>query len=147
MAREQMAVFLLRGLEGGSYAPPACSTSPFSDVSTGSFFCPWIQELAARGVTLGCGGGKFCPSGAVSREQMAIFLMRALEGSSYVPAPCIESPFLDVPASSPSCGYIRDLAALGITSGCGGGMFCPASPTNRAEMAVFLVRAFSIPLP
>lgn len=147
VGRDQMAVFLLRGLEGGSYVPPPCTTSPFSDVAAGSVFCPWIQELAARGVTLGCGGGKYCPAGVVSREQMAIFLMRAIEGGAYSPAPCIESPFLDVPAASPTCGWIRDLAALGVTSGCGGGRFCPSDPTNRAEMAVFLVRAFSIPLP
>ncbi|HSF42301.1 MAG TPA: S-layer homology domain-containing protein, partial [Thermoanaerobaculia bacterium] len=111
-----------------------------------SAFCPWIQELAARGITLGCGNGKYCPGSAVSREQMAIFLMRALEGSGYTPAPCLESPFIDVPAGSFSCGYIRDLAARGISNGCGGGNFCPATATSRAEMAIFLVRAFAIPL-
>lgn len=147
VTRDQMAVFLLRGIEGGSYTPPPCTADPFSDVPAGNDFCPWIQELAARGVTLGCGGGKYCPGNPVSREQMAIFLMRALEGSGYTPAPCLESPFVDVAPGSLSCGYIRDLAARGISSGCGGGNFCPSSPTTRAEMAVFLVRAFSIPLP
>ncbi|HSF40627.1 MAG TPA: S8 family serine peptidase, partial [Thermoanaerobaculia bacterium] len=79
VTRDQMAVFLLRGMEDGSYVPPPCTTDPFSDVPAASAFCPWIQELAARGITLGCGNGKYCPGSAVSREQMAIFLMRALE--------------------------------------------------------------------
>ncbi|HKV08590.1 MAG TPA: S8 family serine peptidase [Thermoanaerobaculia bacterium] len=146
VTREQMAVFLLRSLEGSSYVPPPCTTNPFSDVSAGNGFCPWIQELALRGMTSGCGGGKYCPGAVVSRDQMAIFLMRALEGNSYTPVPCLESPFVDVAASHPYCGYIRDLAARGITGGCGGGKFCPSSPTSRAEMAVFLVKTFSIPL-
>ncbi|HSF40651.1 MAG TPA: S8 family serine peptidase, partial [Thermoanaerobaculia bacterium] len=79
VTRDQMAVFLLRGMEDGSYVPPPCTADPFSDVPAASAFCPWIQELAARGITLGCGNGKYCPGSAVSREQMAIFLMRALE--------------------------------------------------------------------
>ncbi|HSK75999.1 MAG TPA: S8 family serine peptidase [Thermoanaerobaculia bacterium] len=147
VTRDQMAVFLLRAIEDGSYVPPPCTADPFSDVPAASTFCPWIQELAVRGITLGCGNGKYCPGGAVSREQMAIFLMRALEGSGYTPAPCLDSPFIDVPAGSLSCGYIRDLAARGISNGCGGGNFCPAMATSRAEMAIFLVRAFAIPLP
>lgn len=147
VSRDQMAVFLLRSIEGSSYAPPPCTADPFIDVSAGNAFCPWIQELAARGITQGCGGGRYCPGNPVSREQMAIFLMRALEGSGYTPAPCLESPFIDVAPGSLSCGFIRDLAARGISGGCGGGRFCPSSPTSRAEMAVFLVRAFSIPLP
>jgi subtilisin family serine protease len=148
VTREQMAVFLLRGLEGKDYAPPPCSgTSPFGDVSTSSFYCPWIQELANRGITVGCGGGNYCPSSPVTRDQMAVFLMRALEGRSYTPVPCEGAPFADVQASNLFCPWIRDLAGRGITSGCGGGNYCPASPTSRAEMAVFLVRTFDLPLP
>ena len=37
-------------------------------------FCRWIEELARRGVVAGCGGGNYCPSAAVTREQMAVFL-------------------------------------------------------------------------
>ena len=37
------------------------------------------EELARRGVTTGCGGGNFCPQAAVSREQMAVFLLRTLD--------------------------------------------------------------------
>ncbi len=39
--------------------------------------------------------------------------------------------------------YIEAIAALGITKGCNaqGDRFCPAQEVNRAEMAVFLVRA------
>jgi hypothetical protein len=40
--------------------------------------------------------------------------------------------------------FIEQLAAEGITGGCGGGNYCPADPITRAQMAVFLVRSFGL---
>jgi hypothetical protein len=48
----------------------------FNDVAVGDFAAGWIEQLAREKITLGCGGGSFCPGSAVSRAQMAIFLMR-----------------------------------------------------------------------
>jgi hypothetical protein len=42
--------------------------------------------------------------------------------------------------------YVNELAVEGITSGCGGGLYCPASPTSRGQMAAFFLRAFSLEL-
>jgi hypothetical protein len=36
-----------------------------------------IEELAMRGITLGCGGGNYWPTAFVMRAQMAAFLVRA----------------------------------------------------------------------
>jgi hypothetical protein len=69
-----MAVFLLLAKEGSGYTPPACSTPTFNDVPCSSSFAPWVDELARRGVTGGCGGGAYCPAGSVTRGQMAVFL-------------------------------------------------------------------------
>ncbi len=49
--------------------------------------------------------------------------------------------FLDVDASSPFHAPIEQMVRDGITSGCGGGNYCPASSITRAQMAVFLLRA------
>jgi hypothetical protein len=43
-------------------------------VPSASSFCPWIKEIAARGITAGCGGGAFCTEGLVTRGQMSVFL-------------------------------------------------------------------------
>jgi hypothetical protein len=144
-AREQMAVFLLRAREGASYAPPPCSSPPFSDVPCSSVFAPWIAELARRGITGGCGGGRFCPGAGVARDQMAAFLLLTREGAAYTPPPCVIPTFSDVPCSSPFAAWVNDLAARGIASGCGGGLYCPGNPVTRAEMAVFLVTTFGLP--
>jgi choice-of-anchor B domain-containing protein len=145
--REQMAVFALVSKEGAGYAPPACAAPQmFADVPTGSTFCRWIEELARRGVVSGCGGGNYCPLASVSREQMAIFALKTLEGAGYSPAPCGTPMYLDVPASSPFCGYIEELTRRGVVSGCGGGNYCPVSPVSREQMSVFLTVTFGLTL-
>ena len=72
--REQMAVFVLRTLDP-TLDPPACTTPVFADVPASSGFCRWIEELVRRGVVTGCGGGNYCPTAEVSREQMSVFLV------------------------------------------------------------------------
>jgi hypothetical protein len=147
VTRGQMAIFLLLAKEPAGYAPPPCTTAPFNDVPTSSPLCPWIKELAHRGVTTGCGGGNFCPDTIVTRDQMAVFLLSTLEGPGYAPAPCLaSSPFIDVSPSSPFCPWVAELARRGITTGCGGGSFCSSNPVNRAQMAVFLVSNFHLPI-
>jgi len=51
-----------------------------------------------------------------------------------------EHGFLDVPPSHPFYDFITTIARHGITSGCGGGNFCPDSSTSRDQMAIFLLR-------
>jgi hypothetical protein len=43
--------------------------------------------------------------------------------------------------------YIFWMSDNGITSGCGGGNFCPEDSVTRDQMAVFLVRTFDLPIP
>jgi hypothetical protein len=73
--RDQMAVFLLKGEHGSSYAPPAC-VGLFADVPCPSTFANWIEQLSNEGVTGGCGGGNYCPANPNTRGQMAVFLVK-----------------------------------------------------------------------
>ena len=54
--------------------------------------------------------------------------------------------FGDVPASSPFCRWIDELARRGVVTGCGGGNSCPAAPVTREQMAVFLSVTFGLML-
>jgi hypothetical protein len=146
VTRDQMAIFLLKAKEGNAYTPPACSTAPFNDVAADSPFCPWIKEIANRGITSGCGNGNYCPSLAVSRDQMAFFLLKTLEGPGYTLPACTETPFPDVAVGSFFCPWIKELAQRGLTTGCGSGNYCPGQAVNRAQIATFLVRTFGLPL-
>jgi alpha-tubulin suppressor-like RCC1 family protein len=48
----------------------------FLDVDSGDRFCPNVEWLRNRAVTLGCVVGVYCPSDLVNRLQMAAFLNR-----------------------------------------------------------------------
>jgi hypothetical protein len=147
VTRSQMAVFLERGIHGSSYNPPAVGDSTgFTDVPTSYWAAAWIKQLAAEGITGGCGSGKYCPEAPVTRAQMAVFLLRSKDGSSYSPpAVGVSTGFTDVDPAYWASAWIKQLVAEGITAGCGAGIYCPESPVTRAQMAVFLVRTFNLP--
>lgn len=141
--RKQMAAFVLKSRFGRSYEPRAC-TGVFTDVPCPGVFTDWIEDLYARGVVAGCGPGPaYCPDAPVTRQQMAVFLLKTLNGSSYTPPACVGT-FPDVPCSNPFAPWIEDLAARQITGGCGGGNYCPTNATTRGQMAPFLVKTFGL---
>ncbi len=74
----QMAVFLLRTKEGAAYSPPPCvpGQTTFSDVSSSTQFCNYVEEVNRRGIDNGCAPGSFCPSAPVTRGRMAPLLVR-----------------------------------------------------------------------
>jgi hypothetical protein len=100
-----------------------------------------IEELANRGITKGCNppdNTRFCPDDALTRGQMAAFLVRALDL-----APAEEDAFVD-DEDSIFEDDINRLAAAGITKGCDppdNTRFCPDDAVTRAQMASFLVRS------
>jgi hypothetical protein len=147
VTRAQMAVFLERGIQGSSYTPPAVGAGTgFTDVPVDHWAAAWIKQFASDGITAGCGANTFCPEGAVTRAQMAVFLLKAKYGVGYTPPPVgAGTGFADVPFDYWSGAWIKQLAAEGITGGCGGGNYCPEASVTRAQMAVFLVKAFNLP--
>ncbi|MFY9550165.1 MAG: S-layer homology domain-containing protein [Thermoanaerobaculia bacterium] len=57
---------------------PAPATATFSDVPTSDSAFQFIEALAASGITIGCGGGNYCPDAPLTRRQMAVFLSKGL---------------------------------------------------------------------
>lgn len=122
----------------------------FNDVAAGSQFYNEIGKLSARGVTVGCGGGNYCPDDIVTREQMAAFILRA-KGEFSPPTPATQR-FDDVPSSNQFYNFIDRLAAVNITVGCSTTppLYCPVDPVKREQMAAFIIRGlgeFSPPIP
>jgi beta-glucanase (GH16 family) len=144
--RAQMAIFLLKGMHGSAYVPPAATGSVFSDVPASHWAAAWIEQLAAEGITAGFPDGTFRPSEPVTRAQMAIFLLKAKYGQTYNP-PAVGSStgFTDVPTSHWAAAWIKQLAAEGITAGFPDGTFRPNDAVTRTQMAVFLVKTFDLP--
>src|SRR5690606_39230732 len=136
VTRAQMASSLVRALD----LPPA-DRDYFVD-DNGSIHEDDINALAAAGVTRGCNPPKndrFCPGQAVSRDQMAAFLVR---GFGYTD-PGEGNLFTDDNGSIFE-GDIDRLATAGVTKGCNppkNDRFCPTQPVTREQMASFLARA------
>jgi uncharacterized protein YkwD len=149
VTRDQMAVFLLKGKHGASYVPPA-ATGAFADVPTHYWAAAWIEQLAAEGITSGCNitpqASWYCPGSEVTRDQMAVFLLKVKHGPSYVP-PAATGIFADIPTNYWAAAWIEQLAAEGITGGCSTDplKYCPGMAVTRDQMAVFLVKNFSLP--
>ena len=120
------------------YALAWLLTSPYRDVGSSPFYAD-ILWAAQQGITLGCGSGNFCPTSAVTREQMASFMVRAFD----LP-PTSTDHFTDDNSSIHEAA-INSLASAGITTGCGDGRYCPRSSVRRDEMASFLARALDLP--
>ncbi len=69
-----------------AYTPPACVAGvPFADVTCTTPYDAWIEQFARDGITGGCGGGNYCPGTAVTRDQMAVFIERAMRGTGNWP--------------------------------------------------------------
>ncbi len=142
--RQQMAVFLLKAKLGVCYTPPPCA-GVFGDVPCPSTFADWIEDLSARGITGGCGGGNYCPQNPVRRDQMAVFLLKTRNGSGYTPTACA-GVFDDVACPSQFADWIEQLAAENITGGCSVSppLYCPLNNNTRGQMAVFITKTFNL---
>jgi len=127
--RAEMASFLSRALDS-----PATATDYFRD-DEASKHEDNINRLAAQGVTEGCTLTNYCPTGVVSRGQMASLLSRALA------LPPAGHDYFRDDDGTPHEDNINRIAAAGITIGCGGTSFCPGGSVSRQEMAAFLYRA------
>ncbi|MUV13734.1 hypothetical protein GN331_05870 [Lysobacter sp. HX-5-24] len=145
--RDQMAIFLLRGMHGGSFQPPGVTTSSFADIPQGFWAISWVEALVNEGITSGCGvnPAQYCPAGSVTRAQMAVFLLRAKYGAAFVP-PAATGRFADVPTNYWAAAWIEALADEGITGGCAASpaRYCPETAVTRDQMAVFLTRTFNL---
>lgn len=76
VTRREMAIFLLKAKEPAGWTPPACTGTMFGDVTCSRYSDAWIEELARRGITVGCGGGNYCPEDTTTRAQQSVFVVK-----------------------------------------------------------------------
>ena len=105
-----------------------------------------IETLERLGVFDGteCGARKFCPTDPAKRWEVAVWIVRVVDGQD--PFPVARSSFADVKNSDWWMPYVERLYDLGITKGCKRSplRYCPDDTVSRAQMASFLVRAFRL---
>jgi hypothetical protein len=153
VTRAEMAVFLERAM--GNFSPSPNPTGMFADVpylGQPASFKAFIEEFYNDGITTGCGTNplRYCPNNNVTRQEMAVFIERALGNFAPTPNPTgmfADVPYPGMPVTFPA--FIEQFYNDGITTGCANNplRYCPLNKVTRQEMAVFIVRAFGIPLP
>jgi hypothetical protein len=140
--RQEMAVFLV--LAKGEQPSGVPHNTYFNDVPDNGF-AGYINRLYELGITGGCAPGLFCPASTTNRDQMAVFLVLAMEEQAAV-GTAHNTYFNDLGPPThpinPFYPFINRLRELNITTGCGGGAFCPGDPMLRGTMAPWLVTGF-----
>ncbi len=113
---------------------PSTTPPPFTDVAPGDWFAGWVGAAVQAGLIQGVAPGTFAPDQALTRDQMAVLLARALklQGGS---APTFSD------ASQVQGWAEASLAAdirARLLTGYPDGTFRPLDPSSRAESAQVL---------
>jgi hypothetical protein len=147
VTRQEMAAFIVRAVTGTT-TPAIYNPVPyFTDVPKTNPFFPHIQKLVELGITVGCGNQQYCPTAAIPRWQMAIFMVRARLESHGAVFPTSTTPyFADVPTTvegnATTFPYIQRAYEEHLTIGCGTNplIYCPDQLVTRGQMASFIMR-------
>jgi hypothetical protein len=156
VTRDQMAVFIARAVAGSDEQVPAGPPAPsFTDVSTDNWAYKYIEYCKSQSIVEGYdqGNGTFAyrPEDVVNRGQMAVYVARAVAGGDSSVPDYIGTPtFTDVPGTDSAwewCRkYVEYCAASGIVQGYWDGTYRPENEVTRDQMAVYMQRAFQLPV-
>jgi hypothetical protein len=113
----------------------------FGDIlpgTAGGWAGAYVQELAGRLplVVAGYPDGTYRPGWVVTRDQMAVYMARALN----LPTAAFEGFFSDVTTSQWAWPWIEALVRADVVQGYPGGIYRPAQNVNRGQMAVYVAR-------
>ena len=144
VTRAQMAAFLHRAVIRLYGEPSTAGEVQFTDVADDDWYRPFAQWAAANSV-ISAPDGRFDPSGAVTRADMAEMLVAAFDHLTASPEP--QGLFTDT-AGLPTAAVraMEGIHDAGVTTGCGTNplRYCPAKKVTRAQMASFLLQTINL---
>ena len=151
VTRDQMATYVARSLAGGDDQVPDGPIDPtFPDVPTDHWAYKYVEYTVAANIVVGYDDGTYRPAVPVDRGQMAVYIARALAGGETgVPPPPADPSFSDVgPGTDWEWCYphVEYIAGRGIAGGYEDGTYRPATVCTRDQLAVYVARAFRLPL-
>ena len=126
---------------------PACAQI-FTDVACADPDARQIQLVSSKGITAGCltNPPQFCPDRALTRAQMAVFLVKGYKPDGFTPPACVGTIFPGRDLRGSLHGYapwIEQLYSDGVTAGCSTNplQFCPGSAIGEWETLVWMAKA------
>jgi len=138
ITRAEFIVLMVRGL---NYEDEV-ESSVFKDVNSGDWFYNDVMIARQRGITIGDGNGFFHPYESITREEIVLMLVRALETDLQTAS--ANKSFSDI---SKSYQYLKELnmaVSSGIITGYDDNTFRPRNNASRAEAAVMIKRMMSV---
>ena len=114
--------------------PTSTAGAHFTDVSAADWFAPYVAAAVGTGLVQGLSPTTFGPGDAVTREQMAVLLARALKLTGTTTLAFHDGAAVDAWAT----GGVETAVAAGYLHGFPDGTFAPLAPTTRAQAAAVL---------
>ncbi len=151
VTRDQMAVYIARAVAGGDASvPPGPEATSFSDVGIEHWAYDHIEYAVSQNIVEGYDDGSYQPEVEVTRDQMAVYVARALVTPSgeagladYVPSDPRNFP--DVTDTFWAYKHIEYCVEHGVVQGYLDGYYYPDNVVTRDQMAVYVARAFELP--
>ena len=152
VTRDQMAVYISRALAGGDSSVPAFTATPtFPDVPTGNWALKYVEYAVDQSVVIGYEDGTYQPASQVTRDQMAVYVARSIATptgeaglADYVPSDPRNFP--DVPSDFWAWKHVEYCVENGVVNGYEDGLYHPDWVVTRDQMAVYVARAFDLPV-
>ena len=144
VTRDQMAVYIARALAGGEEAVPEGPPTPtFSDIPTDHWAYRHVEYAVSQSVVGGYEDGTYRPTLTVTRDAMAVFVARGLAGGDAgVPSGPPTATFSDVATDHWAYRHVEYCVGANVVSGYPDGTYRPGDAVDRAQMAVYVKRAF-----
>ncbi|CAM3183595.1 alpha-amylase family glycosyl hydrolase [Paenibacillus lupini] len=142
ITRAEFAALLVRAMN-----LQATKSAGFTDVAAGSWYAKSVNAAAEAGIIRGRTATTFAPNAVITREEMAVMLMRAYEVKTGKKAESSESvsAFTDSAAIHDwAKASIEAAVKLGFLSGKGQGQFDPQGNTTRAESAKVIYKLLGV---
>jgi hypothetical protein len=116
----------------------------FRDVALWSWAYQAAQAVVAASIVTGYKDGTYRPAAIVNRDQMAVYLARAVAGGEgNVPTGPEVATFSDVPTGYWAYRHVEYAVVQGIVQGYLDGSYRPSGQVNRGQMAAFIARAMA----
>ena len=152
VTRDQMAVYISRALAGGDEnVPEFIQTPAFPDVPEEHWALDYVEYAVDQNVVAGYDDGTYRPEYEVTRDQMAVYVARALVAPTgeavlinYIPADPVNFP--DVLSDFWAYTHVEYCVENGVVQGYDDGYYRPEYVVTRDQMAVYVARAFGLGL-
>ncbi len=125
---------------------PDYVTVTFADVDWGHWACDEVMACVDAGIVGGYPDGTYQPDWPVTRDQMAVYISRALAGGDESVPEFSDAPtFPDVDEEHWGLKYVQYAVDQSVVGGYDDGSYHPDYQVDRGQMAVYIARSLVAP--